>query len=115
MDVVDYSTQATPDDYKCSVCGATGVKLWRESYSSSVQLLCAFHAGEKAGVSIEGIDAEGMLPSELGRQTDQIGYFLPAVPTEDNQGYYGYTSVPEEGVNWWSNLPTLPEESEPVA
>lgn len=41
-------------------------------------------------------------------RTDQIGWRVPAVPTEENDSYWGYTSVPQEGCDWWNRLPTLP-------
>lgn len=40
-------------------------------------------------------------------RTDQIGWRVPAVPTEDGT-YWGYTSVPTPGVDWWRKLPTFP-------
>jgi hypothetical protein len=30
------------------------------------------------------------------------------VPTPDLSTFWGYTSVPEEGVAWWRALPTFP-------
>ncbi len=39
-------------------------------------------------------------------RTDQIGWRVPAVPTEENDTYWGYTSVPTPGVEWWCRLPT---------
>ena len=33
---------------------------------------------------------------------DVIGWLVPAVPTEDGQTFWGYSSVPEGGVEcWW--------------
>ncbi|OHA80755.1 MAG: hypothetical protein A2675_01240 [Candidatus Yonathbacteria bacterium RIFCSPHIGHO2_01_FULL_51_10] len=40
-------------------------------------------------------------------KTDQIGWRVPAVPTEEGNTYWGYTSVPTSGINWWCKLPTL--------
>ncbi|HOI96943.1 MAG TPA: hypothetical protein PLA19_00355 [Candidatus Pacearchaeota archaeon] len=37
---------------------------------------------------------------------DQIGWLIPAVPAEGNDTYWGYTSVPQAGCNWWDKLPT---------
>ncbi len=42
-----------------------------------------------------------------GEKTDQIGWRVPAVPTEENDTYWGYTSVPTPGVDWWQNLPAV--------
>jgi len=41
-------------------------------------------------------------------RTDQIGWRVPAVPTEGNDSYWGYTSVPQAGCDWWDRLPTTP-------
>lgn len=38
-------------------------------------------------------------------RTDQIGWLVPAVPTKENDTFWGYSSVPENGCNWWDNLP----------
>lgn len=35
-----------------------------------------------------------------------IGWLVAAIPTEDGETYWGFTSVPQEGANWWNNLPT---------
>lgn len=38
--------------------------------------------------------------------TDQIRWLVPAVPVENEpESFWGYTSVPQEGVVWWVNLP----------
>lgn len=44
-------------------------------------------------------------------RTDQIGFRVPAVPTEENDTFWGYTSVPEAGCIWWGNLPTRMEKA----
>ncbi len=103
---VDYSKNETPVDYKCAKCGATHVKLWREYQTVSPQLLCAKCAGADQGKDITGIDAGGFCHSDMGK-TDQIGWYVPAVPDEEGVGYWGYTSVPDAGVKWWRKLPTL--------
>lgn len=107
---VDYSKLVAPPNYQCHSCGATGCKLWREyqTFLDQQSLLCAKCAAENQKESIDGIDAEGRRISDCGR-TDQIGWYIPAVPTEENDTYWGYTSVPEAGVRWWRSLPTLPE------
>lgn len=37
--------------------------------------------------------------------SDSIGWLVPAVPTEEDDTYWGYTSVPQPGVEWWQRLP----------
>jgi hypothetical protein len=102
--------------YKCASCGAKGCKLWREYGTYSVpirdQLRCAPCAAKSQNKDISGIDEDGRyLPKIDGeRRTDQIGWMVPAVPAEDEFGsYWGYTSVPQDRVDWWRKLPTLPE------
>jgi hypothetical protein len=112
---IDYSKQETPPNYKCGECGATGCKLWREyqTFLHHQTLRCAKCAAEDQGVDISDINDEGSYtldPKVFGpnQRSDQIGWYTPAVPTEENDTYWGYTSVPEAGVKWWYNLPTFP-------
>jgi len=37
--------------------------------------------------------------------TDSIGWRIPAVPTQEGDTYWGYSSVPQDGVEWWVRLP----------
>jgi len=34
-----------------------------------------------------------------------IGWLVAAVPLESGDTYWGFTSVPDDGVEWWQNLP----------
>jgi hypothetical protein len=72
MDGVDYSKQATPSDYKCGNCGATGVKLWRGYQTMAPALRCCNCAASEQGKNISDIDANGKHTSDRGK-TDQIG------------------------------------------
>lgn len=103
-----YSNPVPPVTYMCGVCGASNVKLWREymAWLGGVVLHCARCAALNNNVDIATIDARGFFISDLGR-TDQIGNYVPAVPTEAGTSYWGYTSVPPEAVEWWQHLPTL--------
>ncbi len=138
---VDYSKIETPPGYKCSKCGATGVKLWRD-YQTSLEnqtlvcLNCACKEQGKIrtptedGASLytdevhhwyrtatmktgfwKGYDPAKGAPSTAvetkseKERTDQIGWRIPAVPTEDGHSFWGYTSVPQSGCNWWYKLP----------
>jgi len=53
------------------------------------------------------IDREGTYVGTMGR-TDQIGWYVPAVPTEDGGAFWEYCAVPPTGVDWWKKLPTYP-------
>lgn len=104
MKGIKYASGKAPDEYKCGECGATGCKLWREYQTFAPRLLCAGCAmtdQKKTG----SVDADGFRVYEYGR-TDQIGWYVPAVPDEEGIGYWGYTSVPSAGVAWWRALPT---------
>jgi len=107
-DMVDYSKVETPEGYKCSCCGASNVKLWRDSgpLASEVELLCARCASIKSGDSISNITSEGLHMGDRGI-TDQIGDYLPAVLTKDGKSFYQYTTVTFIAIKWWKGLPTL--------
>ncbi|MCJ7792802.1 MAG: hypothetical protein MUP45_02395 [Candidatus Marinimicrobia bacterium] len=105
-DRVDYSKAKTPSGYICAHCGATGIKLWRGYATVPVTLLCAGCAATEEKKNIDDIDADGKRTDELGQRTDQIGGCIPAVPDEKSVGYWGYTSIPEAGGQWWRRLPT---------
>ena len=50
------------------------------------------------------VDELGFYDSEVVGKCHQIGWSVPAVPTKDGS-FWGYTSVPQSGVDWWSSLP----------
>jgi hypothetical protein len=105
-----YSTGETPKGYKCSQCSAKGCKLWRQSntMASALELMCGPCALKDQKITGE-IDANGKVyDKSVGMDCDQIGWLLPAVPCENEDTYWGYSSVPQDGVNWWRNLPSKP-------
>lgn len=101
-----YSVASTPEGYVCGKCKQSGIKLWRnyQTFLNNQSLHCASCACEEQK-KIDDIDQKGR---SIARQTDQIGSLVPAVPTEDGTTFWGYTSVPQEGCEWWYNLPTRP-------
>jgi len=88
-------------EYKCGICGAIGVKLWRK-YQTTLdnQTLACLSCSENE-------QGKKMKPG-----SDQIGWRIPAVPTDDGDSFWGYTSVPQEGVDWWKALPDAPVDEE---
>lgn len=106
-----------PESYRCSKCSAHGCKLWRQyqTFANHVELLCAAcavqnqHRAEEHATSVpksvDAIDADGRWENARGSRGDQIGWLVPAVPTEDKT-FWGYTSVPSDGIAWWRRLPT---------
>lgn len=124
---VDYASTSVPGEYHCGKCGALGIKLWREyqTFLNHQSLLCAACAcveqsenGKSYSIieSASGVTVTTTYDAKLqpqlhamygGRDSggDQIGWRIPAVPTEDGVTYWGYTSVPQKGVDWWNRLP----------
>jgi hypothetical protein len=107
---VEYSTKITPSSYVCGTCGAKGCKLWREyqTFLENQRLHCCDCAAEDQGKDISSMTEDGRRSADIGdhgRKTDQIGWLIPAVPTEANDTFWGYSAVPEPGVQWWRNLP----------
>lgn len=96
-----------PDDeilYMCGGCKRSNCKLWRE-YSTFLDhntLLCIECMGKKNGKSYN-VNREGQI-LYCGTRTDQIDWRVPAVPTDDNKTFWGYTSIPNEGISWWTKL-----------
>jgi len=104
-----YKEGAIPEGYICGKCGAKGCRLWRpyQTFLDGITLLCA-NCAEK--------DQKKELELEVDRDyitCDQIGWFVPAVPTEEGDTYWGYTSVPRGGCDWWDSLPIRPGQKPP--
>lgn len=133
MGRVDYASTTPPTGYRCTTCGRHGCKLWREyqTFADHTELVCCDCAGKSQSEDVRRIDKHGNRPSEFftrrdrrrcarqnsgrGRRgarpvaehrTDQIGLRVPAVPTEEGDTFWSYSSVPPEGVAWWRGLPT---------
>lgn len=99
---VDYNKQPPPA-YKCHVCGAHGVKLYREyqTFANRTTLECVFCALKSQNRKADGELTDANAP-------DQIGWRVAAVPTNCGTTFWGYTSVPKEGCDWWYGLPVRP-------
>lgn len=95
--MLDYSKIEVPENYACKVCGAHGVRLYREynTFSDYITLRCTHCSLENQKKSEPD--------SESGHT---IGWLVAAVPTEDNKTFWGFTSLPQPGVEWWNKLPT---------
>lgn len=104
---VDYASSGVPSNYACHKCNKTGVKLWRDyqTFLENQTLLCADDAAAEQQEDISTMQPDGKYTSDLGRPTDQIGWRIPAIPTAENDTFWGYTSVPPEGCAWWDRLP----------
>jgi hypothetical protein len=104
-------------DYVCSSCKCSGVKLWRDynTFLSHCELKCvecatptqieyeAKNYTEQNRAFLGALDPDGLF---MFRSGDQLGGLVPAVPTPDGETFWGYSSVPHEDVMWWYELPT---------
>jgi hypothetical protein len=108
MEKVDYSSEKVPEAYKCSSCRVHGCKLWRQyqTFLSHIKLHCVDCAGKEEGKDVSDVDEKGRIHDESVGRTDSIGWLVPAVPTKEGDTYWGYTSVPREGIEWWCGLPS---------
>jgi hypothetical protein len=103
---VQYSTSTVPDTYRCGTCGVVGCKLWREyqTFLCHQTLECCDCAGKSQEEDVSQIDADGKISvgdgvmgkyangTEAVQRADQIGFRVPAVPTEEGDAFWGYTS-----------------------
>ncbi|MCK9154715.1 MAG: hypothetical protein M0P12_01225 [Paludibacteraceae bacterium] len=90
-----YSDWESPEGYVCSKCGKQHVRLYRQyqTCADAVELLCRSCALK---------DQKQKVPDHEGEHS--IGWLVAAVPTKDGETYWGFTSVPQDGVDWWNNL-----------
>lgn len=108
-----YEGSTTPTGYACA-CGAKGVKLWRPAQCEKPLrcVRCAIEHGRSSPRVVRKltgrvrVDANGKSGDRYGH-TDQLAGLLPAVPTPENDNFWGYTSVPRAGVDWWKRLPLI--------
>lgn len=94
-------------EYKCSVCGKTGIKLWRD-YQVFHNLYCVDCAKKDQGVEYEVYENglhESFWRGESMGTTDQIKWLVPAIPYKDEYAFWSYTSVPQDRIVWWQKLP----------
>jgi hypothetical protein len=113
-------------DYNCSGCGATGIKLWRDynTCANAIELKCAecatpnqvtyeakTYTTENNREFLGAFDADGVFTFRSG---DQLGGLVPAVPTVEGDTFWGYSSVPDDQVEWWLALPTYRDDTREV-
>lgn len=100
-----YINKEVPVNYECTKCGTRGCKLWRQynTFLDRLELMCVDCAltSEKKSYAV---NEDGRHNTDMG-MSDQIGWLVPAVPDEESETFWGYTSVPQSGVLWWRNLP----------
>jgi len=111
---VDYTSRYAPKRYCCADCNANQCKLWRDTHvlATAVRLRCVWCAARKQdrpGVLLSINDDGQHFHPEYRSYTDQIGAMVPAVPDEEGESFWGYTSIPEAAGTWWRRLPTFPK------
>ena len=105
--------------YKCSICGAQNVKLWRPEWQAR-PLICAECAEERQilkGDAKWQIDEEGNFLSESGEKTDKLSIelhsketlLIPAIPCGKNR-FWGYKALTSQRRESWKRLPTHKSE-----
>lgn len=95
-----YADKIAPTGYVCAYCARAGCKLWREyqTFANHTTLLCHDCSTYEQDHAVAG--------SETTPDSDAIGWRVPAILTEEGDTFWGYTSVPQDGVDWWRQLPT---------
>ncbi len=111
----DYNTFMDAQTLRCMVCACREQKKSREPTEDGRSLYA--HDDHVYRTSAEpeqwlvydpekGVPTDAIETKVFSMRTDQIGWRVPAVPTEDGKSYWGYTSVPQPGCDWWGSLPT---------
>lgn len=121
-----YVTGYVPSQYHCGECGKHGLKLWRNcTFLYHQSLLCGDCACEEQNSKVKKFTVTEGSGKRLGRITvtvlhqpdpnmlsgdsgDQIGWRIPAVPTEDGAAFWNYMefSIGLGGSEeWWNRLP----------
>jgi hypothetical protein len=99
--------------YKCTGCGVENVKLWRQyqTFADNIKLMCVDCSCQDQKFDAKHVSEKGYYtyPDDdkylAGITCDQLGWLVPACPTADGETFWGYTSVPEDIVVWWRDLP----------
>lgn len=105
-----YKSDGVPEGYRCADCGAGGVRLWREYQVCHTELRCASCAENHERLTHD----PGWSSGYSDGSSDQIGWLVPAVPCEEGGGFWGYSSVPQDGVLWWYRLPCVRPYGRPL-
>lgn len=93
-------------DYKCSVCGIVGFRLWRDYNCTldAIDLHCA-----SCAESVYSAEVLKQRSSPYYDENDcQIGPLVPARPTDDGDNFWGHSSG---DIAWWHCLPQFAEPS----
>jgi hypothetical protein len=89
--------------YQCSVCRASGVRLFRWASMFDVELFCgpcACKEQNRAESDYMARDQVYGMVAAVPTNTARVDAGKPTPPV-----YWGYTSVPEKSMKWWDALP----------
>ena len=102
--------EAIPDYYRCYECEARDCKMWRQLRGQDgVKPYCANCACRSQNIDIATLDAKGLVDGWNGIRTTQIGLYLPAIPMNDESGFYHERgAAPEAAIQWWTQLASRP-------
>lgn len=116
---VDYASIVPPRDYRCTTCGAHGCKLWREYQTflnrqtlECLDCVCKSQSRKDVVYDPASVDTDRRILRHHKLHGDErntitsIGWRVLAAPTEEGDTYWGYSSVPGAGLDWWWALPT---------
>lgn len=98
---VDFSGDIPPPSgYRCLICNAHGVRLWRDwnCIAVYITLRCYDCVIDKAE------DKKDVLGKKYTPESTQIDGLCAAIPTAEGDTFWGYSSAPAEGCVWWRSL-----------
>lgn len=101
--------------YNCDSCGATGGKMWRQYQCFSPWVFCwsCLKEDRKGAEQLkdEDIRPDGTTWSVFANEyTYEIAGLVPAIPCDE--GWWGYSSVPDADIRAWEALPLYSEKKE---
>jgi len=107
--------------YVCTGCGSSNCRLWRQyqTFADQTELLCCECAEKDQSKTCQLPDGNDphhktmVLDKGSGFErpaTSTIGWLVPAIPTADWETFWGYTSVPPDGIKWWYDMPLRPKQ-----
>lgn len=105
--VVDHSASITPPVYQCVRCKGINRKLWLDaatSLGSDASLMCT----ECAEADEKRFRGSWWQSARRKGQAQRIGRYSPAIPRDDDSGYYPEDSVPRDKREWWRSLRVNP-------
>ncbi len=100
--------------YKCTDCGVTGLKLWRD-YGYCDELWCALCCEKRIADKARAPDPWDEPPGPLDMM--RYGFSgVAAIPSDgDCDSYQSSGAYKGEGLLWWHALPTFKDENREIA